>query len=70
VVVPAGTPARVVERLNQGLAGVLRIPEVEKLINAQGADVIASSPAELAAMLQEEIARWGKLIEAKKLRED
>ena len=70
VLVPAGTAARVVERLNQGFGDALRMPEVEKLVMTQGAEVVASTPAELRAMLQAEIARWGKLIKARNLRED
>jgi tripartite-type tricarboxylate transporter receptor subunit TctC len=67
---PAGTPARIVDRLNRGIATVLRMPDVTKLVMAQGAEVVASSPAEFAATLKAEIARWGKLIKTKGLREE
>jgi tripartite-type tricarboxylate transporter receptor subunit TctC len=69
VLVPAGTPVKVIERLNQGLAAILGMADVEKLVVAQGADVVAGSPAEFAATLKSEIARWGKLIKEKKLSE-
>jgi tripartite-type tricarboxylate transporter receptor subunit TctC len=68
--VPAGTPPRVVERLNGAIASVLNSPETRKLVVAQGSEVIASSPAEFAATLKAEIARWSKLIQSKGLKED
>jgi len=70
VFVPAGTPSRVVERLNQGLATVLRSPEVTKLIAAQASEVVAGTPAAFAQTLQAEMKRWGSLIKSKGLREE
>lgn len=70
VFVPSGTPPRIVERLHQALATVLKAPETRGLVVAQGSDVVASAPAEFAATLKAEIARWAKLIKAKGLKED
>jgi tripartite-type tricarboxylate transporter receptor subunit TctC len=70
VFVPSGTPPRIVERLHQALATVLKAPETRNLVIAQGSDVVASSPAEFAATLKSEIARWAKLIKAKGLKEE
>lgn len=70
VLVPAGTPPRVVERLNQALVAVLNTNDIRKLVMAQGSDVVASSPAEFAATLRAEIARWGTLIKTKGLKEE
>jgi tripartite-type tricarboxylate transporter receptor subunit TctC len=70
VFVPAGTPARIVERLHQAIVTVLKNSETRNLVIAQGSDVVASSPAEFAATLKAEIARWEKLIKSKGLKED
>jgi tripartite-type tricarboxylate transporter receptor subunit TctC len=70
VFVPAGTPPRVIERLNRGLVAILNITDVKKLVTAQGSEVVASSPAEFAATLKTEIARWSKLIKVRGLREE
>ena len=70
VFVPAGTPPRIVERLHQALVTVLKNPETRNLVTAQGSDVVASSPAEFAATLKSEIARWAKLIKSKGLKEE
>jgi tripartite-type tricarboxylate transporter receptor subunit TctC len=70
VFVPSGTSPRIVERLHQALATVLKAPETRSLVVAQGSDVVASAPAEFAATLKGEIARWAKLIKVKGLKED
>jgi tripartite-type tricarboxylate transporter receptor subunit TctC len=70
VFVPAGTPPRIVERLHRALVTVLENPETRNLVTAQGSEVVASSPAEFAATLKSEIARWAKLINSKGLREE
>ena len=70
VFMPAGAAPRVIERFNQVLGDVLNIADVRKLVTAQGSEVVASTPAEFAATLRSEIARWSKLIKAKGLRED
>jgi tripartite-type tricarboxylate transporter receptor subunit TctC len=59
---PAGTPATLINRLNQESVRVLNRPDVkEKLFNA-GVEVVGSSPEEFAAAVKSEMAVWGKLI--------
>jgi tripartite-type tricarboxylate transporter receptor subunit TctC len=70
VFLPAGTSPKVIDRLNQGIIGALNVAEVKKLVLAQGAEVVGSSPGELAAVVKSEMARWGKLIKKKEIRED
>lgn len=70
VFLPAGTPAKIVAQLQQGLAAALRAPDTRKLVVAQGSDVVASTPAEFAAWLKSDIERWSKLIREKGLREE
>ena len=61
VMAPAGTPAPVIQRLNGELVRILKLPDVRERMTGLGADIVASSPAEFAAYLQEEIAKWGKV---------
>jgi tripartite-type tricarboxylate transporter receptor subunit TctC len=59
---PAGTPATIINRLNQEIERALNRTEVkQKLFNA-GAEVVASSPERLAATVKSEMARLGKVI--------
>ncbi len=59
---PAGTPVAIINRLNQEIVRVLKTPEVKERFLATGSDVVAGSPAELAAYVKSDIAKWGKLI--------
>ena len=61
-VVPTGTPAAVVTRLNQVIVKSLAIPEVKERIIALGADPVGNSPEEFAAFIKKEIATWSKVI--------
>jgi tripartite-type tricarboxylate transporter receptor subunit TctC len=70
VFVPAGTPAAVTERLSKELAAVLQEPEVRKRLEATGAEVIGSTPAELDAFRRAELAKWSKLAKDNKIQLD
>ncbi|MGJ3702559.1 tripartite tricarboxylate transporter substrate binding protein [Variovorax sp. AFSI2.2] len=70
VFVPAGTPAPVVERLSKEFAATLRDPEVRTRLEALGAEVIGSSPAELDSFRRAEIAKWTRLAKDNKIQVD
>jgi tripartite-type tricarboxylate transporter receptor subunit TctC len=61
---PAGTPPAIVEKLNQEIVRALRSPEVKDRIAGEGADVIASTPGELASYNKGETEKWAKVIKA------
>jgi tripartite-type tricarboxylate transporter receptor subunit TctC len=61
---PAGTPDAVIARLHKEVLAVLATPEVREFFAKQGADVVTSSPAEFAAMVKTERARWAEVIRA------
>ncbi len=62
VMVPTGTPAAVVTRLNQSIVKSLAIPEVKERIVGLGADPVGSSPEEFTAFIKKEFATWSKVI--------
>jgi tripartite-type tricarboxylate transporter receptor subunit TctC len=70
VFVPAGTPAAVTERLSKELAAVLQDPEVRQRLEATGAEVIGSTPAELDAFRRAELVKWSKLAKDNKIQLD
>ena len=70
VFVPAATPAPVVERLSKELAAVLKEPDVRTRLEAMGAEVVGSSPAELDAFRRAELAKWSKLAKDNKIQLD
>lgn len=64
VMVPAATPRAIVERLNAEILKALQHPDVKARLAAQGAEPLGSSPAEYAAYVKKEIARWAGVVKA------
>ena len=59
---PAGTPKLLVDKINLDIARILREADVVKLFRAQGVEVIASSPAAFAALVEGEVTKWTEVI--------
>ena len=62
IVVPTGTPADIIQKLNVEVNKALANPDVRSRLAAQGADILGGSPAEYAAYLRTEIPRWTKAV--------
>ncbi len=62
IVVPAATPPAIVERLQREIATALDKPDVRTKLAALGAEPIGNSPADFAAMIKSETAKWGKIV--------
>jgi tripartite-type tricarboxylate transporter receptor subunit TctC len=60
-----GTPRAVVERLNSELKAILELPDVRQRIADLGGLPTFSSPEEMRARVEREIARWKRLVELK-----
>ncbi|MDH4447689.1 MAG: tripartite tricarboxylate transporter substrate binding protein [Acidovorax sp.] len=65
-----GTPPEVIARLNKVLNDAMRQPETLRKLESVGAEPIGSTPQELAAHLNRELERWGKLIQQRNIRAD
>jgi tripartite-type tricarboxylate transporter receptor subunit TctC len=61
---PKGTPRNVVGRIQQELARVLRLPEMQERLGQFGAEAIASTPEEFAAYTRAEHDKFAALIKA------
>jgi tripartite-type tricarboxylate transporter receptor subunit TctC len=60
---PVGTPAPIVAKLQGEMARILAQPDVRNaFVNQQGMTLIASTPDELAAHVQHEIAKWARVV--------
>ncbi len=64
LLVPAGTPAGVVEKLAAESQRILRQPEVRDSLTRLGFDVIGSTPGEFARFIRAESERWGAVVRA------
>ncbi|HYF21746.1 MAG TPA: tripartite tricarboxylate transporter substrate binding protein [Ramlibacter sp.] len=58
LVVPAGTPAAIVERLHKEVGGIAAQPDVRQKLGAAGVDAQAGTPAELRRFMEAELAKW------------
>jgi len=65
--VPAKTPKEVVARLNRDVVAALKDPVVKKKLEDLNLDPHPGTPEQAAAMLNDDIRRWGSVIERAKL---
>jgi tripartite-type tricarboxylate transporter receptor subunit TctC len=59
---PRGTPADVETKLQQAMTKVLADDKTKELLVAQGVELATATPAQFATLLQEDIARWSKIV--------
>ncbi|EJE52701.1 hypothetical protein PMI14_02611 [Acidovorax sp. CF316] len=59
---PAGTPEPIAARLRQAVQDVMQEDEVKQRLADIGAQPVGSTPAEFAAFLKKEDAKWGEVV--------
>jgi tripartite-type tricarboxylate transporter receptor subunit TctC len=64
IVAPAGTPAPVVDKLNNVINETLRAPEVTELLTKLGSTARIGSPQDFATFLAGETRKWGDIAKA------
>ena len=64
MMVPGGTPAAIVAKINAEIVKVLRSPATSERYAAAGLEPVTNSPAEFAAQLKQEIPRWQQVVKA------
>jgi tripartite-type tricarboxylate transporter receptor subunit TctC len=70
LLLPAGTPQPVVQRLHSEYASAVRTPEVQARFSELGAETVMNSPPDFTAYLRRESERLGKLIRERGIRAD
>ena len=60
--VPAGTPADIIKRLNAATDKALALPAVRERLAPQGLDVAGGSPEQFARIYREDFEKYGKLV--------
>jgi tripartite-type tricarboxylate transporter receptor subunit TctC len=61
---PGKTPQAIVDKLNAATVRALRSAEVTRIFTNEGADPVGNKPAEFAAIVKEETAKWARVIKA------
>jgi len=64
---PKGLPADIVNRLNAEFNKAIQSQDVKDRLAKLGAEPVGGTPAQFAAMVKNDSARWGKLIKDRKI---
>jgi tripartite-type tricarboxylate transporter receptor subunit TctC len=67
---PAGTPKEVVTRLNAEFNKALQNPELRQKLGNEGADPAGGTPEQFAALIKDDIPRWGRVVKESGARVD
>jgi tripartite-type tricarboxylate transporter receptor subunit TctC len=67
---PAGTPDAVVAKLNAEVNRLVRSPDAVERFKVQGFEVIGGSPADFAAFIRQDVAKYAKLVKTAGIRID
>jgi tripartite-type tricarboxylate transporter receptor subunit TctC len=70
ILVPAGTPKAIVNRLHEVIVQILKSPQAQERYAAVGAEIRYNSPEEFQALIQAELTKWAKVIRAAGIRVD
>jgi tripartite-type tricarboxylate transporter receptor subunit TctC len=70
IVVPAGTPKEMVDRLNGEIKKLVALPDVKEKLETLGFDPVANTPAEFGERIGTETIKWSKVINDAKIKID
>jgi tripartite-type tricarboxylate transporter receptor subunit TctC len=70
ILAPRGTPASIVSLLNEVISNAINAGEVRSRIAALGAQPAGGPPQQLAALIRDEIPKWGRVIKEAGIRLD
>ena len=62
VLVPKGTPAAVIDRLNRDFLAAMALADVQQKLAATGAELAPGTPSEFAAFIRTEITKWERAV--------
>jgi tripartite-type tricarboxylate transporter receptor subunit TctC len=67
---PKGTPAAIVNRLNEGVSRIVSQPEVQQAWAKQGAVAMVMNPQEFDRYVKGDIQKWAKVIKSAHIKAD
>lgn len=62
VLAPKGTPAPVIDRLNREMVAVMSTDDMKKRMEADGSEARTTTPAEFAALIKSDTAKWAPVV--------
>ena len=70
ILVPAGVPKDIVDRLHREIARAIANPKVAQLFTNLGTQPVSNTPEEFAAFIKAETDKWGKVIRSANITAD
>ena len=61
-VVRAGTPKPIIDRLNADLNKALNHPEMRKVLNTVGIELVGGTPEHFGQIIKTDVAKYGRVI--------
>jgi len=62
IVVPAGTPRPIIDRLHKELVAIMAMPQIKDRFAGLGLSIVAGTPSDLDRTLRADHAKWGQVI--------
>jgi tripartite-type tricarboxylate transporter receptor subunit TctC len=63
-IAPSGTPKAIIDTLNKASNEALKDPQLRELMLSQGNEIGGGSPADFAALIKSEAAKWSAVVRA------
>ncbi|MEM5346319.1 tripartite tricarboxylate transporter substrate-binding protein, partial [Paraburkholderia azotifigens] len=70
VLAPAGTPAPIINKLSAALKDIMAQQEVKTALTNQGAMPVYTTPDQARSQINDEVARWAKVIKESDIKAD
>ncbi|SNT10109.1 Tripartite-type tricarboxylate transporter, receptor component TctC [Noviherbaspirillum humi] len=67
---PAGTPQPIIQRLQEEIARVVKLPDVQERLAGLGVDAAASTPEEFSRVISRDIAKWTAVAKTANIKAD
>ena len=70
IMVPAGTPKAIIDRLNSEINAIFKMPDVQQKLSAAGFELVGGTPEQFGAMIRAEQEKWAPIIKAANIKID
>ena len=61
---PAATPRELIARINNDMNRIMKMPDVMQRLAGDGVEAVGTTPEQFGSYLRQEIAKWGKVVQA------
>jgi tripartite-type tricarboxylate transporter receptor subunit TctC len=65
---PAATPPEIIDKLQQEIARILKLPELKERLALDGSEAVGSTPVQFKEHIRTEVEKWRTLIHDAEIR--